>query len=58
MQEAVQRREGDADGGVDEGDRRHTVVQANGQGRKGRSEGGVLYIVSKCANTCKASSTA
>jgi hypothetical protein len=51
MQEAVQRREGDADGGVDEGDRRHTVVQANGQGRQGQSEGGVLYIVSKCAIT-------
>jgi len=37
--------------GVDGGDRRHTVVQANGQERKGRSEGGVLYIVSKHGNT-------
>jgi len=30
-----QRQEGDADGGVDEGDRRHIVVQTNRQGRKG-----------------------
>ena len=32
------RREGDADGGVGEGDRRHSVVQVNGQEawRKGR----------------------
>lgn len=53
-----QRREGDADSGVAEGDRRHTVMQTNGQGRKRGLERGVLYIVSKCANTRKASSTA
>ena len=51
------RREGDADSGFGEGDRRHSVVRVNGQeaGKKGRPEGGVW---SKCANSCKASSTA
>ena len=30
-----QRRKGEVDGGVDEGDRRHIVVQVNRQVRKG-----------------------